>query len=531
MLNLFARSLIVLSLLFGLLFAVLMAIGTYFNVSPAFSFIVAIFVVFLQYLASPFIIDWIYRIRWCTLDEAGPEFAKFVHWVCSQKNISIPKFGIIEDGNPNAFCYGHFPRDARLIVTTGLLNILDTDEKNAVVAHELGHIVHWDFAIMTLAAVVPLVLYLVFRYSRIAQNKSRKEVAQLALVVMVTSYIAYIASQFIVLFLSRVREYYADQFSAQVTKKPNLLATALVKIAYGLARAPVDENEKSHTEKLTAARTFGIFDPKTANALAISAASAGTFSANSITEAMKWDLWNPWAMVYELSSTHPLPAKRIKMLELYSQKFGEVPKLQFRDIQQESYWDEFLIDLIASKLVVVGIAIGGLVAYILGLKEISQIIGMLFLSGGIGYLYQLNFFYPSKEFPEKEVSSLVREVKVSGIRSIPSALTGKIIGRGIPGLIFSEDIVLQTQTGFIYLDYRQPLRFLETLFGILKVDQLIGMNATVIGWYRRAPHPFFEVRDIHLENGKHIRCYFSATKKLIGILAIVVGLILLVIGQ
>ena len=79
--------------------------------------------------------------------------------MCQERNIPRPRFGVIDDGNPNAFTFGHYPGNARLVVTRGLLQMLDPQEVQAVVGHEMGHIAHWDFVVMTIAAVVPLVMY------------------------------------------------------------------------------------------------------------------------------------------------------------------------------------------------------------------------------------------------------------------------------------------------------------------------------------------------------------------------------------
>lgn len=66
--------------------------------------------------------------------------------------------------------------------------------------------------------------------------------------------------------------------------------------------------------------------------------------------------------------------------------------------------------------------------------------------------------YPQGRFPERSVASLVTEMKVSGVRSAPCTLKGKIIGRGVPGLFWSEDLVIQDDTGFVVLDYRPHTR-------------------------------------------------------------------------
>ncbi|MHA2216268.1 MAG: M48 family metalloprotease, partial [Candidatus Hodarchaeales archaeon] len=96
---------------------------------------------------------------------------------------------------------------------------------------------------MTVAAAIPLMLYSFYqglmtyaRFSRISGGKDEQKVGAIAIVAAIGAFIAYMISQYIVLFLSRVREYYADSFSAEATGQPGALSRALVKIAYGMVK-------------------------------------------------------------------------------------------------------------------------------------------------------------------------------------------------------------------------------------------------------------------------------------------------------
>jgi Zn-dependent protease with chaperone function len=149
----------------------------------------------------------------------------------------MPRIGVIRSDSPNAFTFGQFPGDARVVVTTGLIRILDTEETNAVLAHEMGHLEHWDFVVMTVAALAPMLLYQLYRASlRVNQSGGGGDNQNKAPFVAEISYLCYLLSQFLVLLLSRTREYYADRYAARVTRTPNALASALVKIVYGMAR-------------------------------------------------------------------------------------------------------------------------------------------------------------------------------------------------------------------------------------------------------------------------------------------------------
>jgi heat shock protein HtpX len=507
MLNLILRSFLVLALLFGLLFGIGMAVIVYVDLPVMVAVLFALAILLLQYALGPTIIQWIYKIEWRQVKDVDPQMAEFVGRVTAERNIPEPRFGVIQDGNPNAFTFGHYPGNARLVVTSGLLDLLDPDERNAVVAHELGHIAHWDFVVMTMAAAVPLILYVVYITMRRAGRK--RDRGGYAALIGLLSFIAYIVSQYIVLLLSRVREYYADQFAGDVTHKPDALSTALVKIAYGLARAPKEEGKKDDT-RMVAARALGIFDPKVAQSLALASAGHGAVSAQSMESAMKWDLWNPWAGFYELASSHPLPAKRIRALEKQTQAMGGIPRFSFRAVQPESYWDEFLVDLFINYLpfigLLVGIAIFAVLNLALGLS--IGIVGTVLFAISAGWWFKRRFSYRYKFDEKQTVEDLIEKIKVSRVRSIPCMIKGKIIGRGVPGLFYSEDLVMQDDTGFIILDYRQPIRLFEILFGWIKAEKLVGLQGEAVGWYRRAPRPYFEMRQLRLENGEAIKSYF-----------------------
>jgi Zn-dependent protease with chaperone function len=529
MVNLFLRSTLVLALLFGLLFAVGMMAVAYFDLPIGVAVAFALGALALQYLIGPYIIQWIYKIRWIGPERVSPELGRFIEEACDHRKLPVPRFGVIDDGNPNAFTFGHYPGDARLVVTRGLIEMLDPAEVNAVVGHELGHIAHWDFVVMTVAAAIPLLLYVISRFAwgaRQGRRRRSKGGGYVALVGLV-AYVAYIVSQYIVLLLSRVREYYADRFSGEVTGQPDSLARALVKIAYGLARAPQGGVKKDNA-RMVAGRAFGIFDPKAAQALALSGAGTGAVSTAAMTDAMRWDLWNPWARWYEFSSSHPLAAKRIRALEKQSEAYNQMPSFSFRAEQPESYWDEFLVDFALNSLSGLGFLIGAGVALAgisAGLPLAGVSVGLL--TWGSTWWLKRRFFYPSDLSQPRTVSELVSEVKVSRVRAVPGELRGHIIGKGIPGLYWSEDLVLQDQSGYIVLDYRQPAQLWETLFGLLRADSLIGAKGKARGWFRRAPRPVFELRELELESGRVIKTYVYPLGEVVNYAVLALGVLAL----
>jgi len=164
--------------------------------------------------------------------------------------------------------------------------------------------------------------------------------------------------------------------------------------------------------------------------------------------------------------------------------------------------------------------------------QMNWLYGVACAVTGFFMLLKLGFSYPSEAFPEMSVSSLLRKVKVSTVRGIPCTLEGKIVGRGVPGLIWSEDFVLQDETGIIFLDYRQPLRVWEFLFGLMRSQELQNADVQIKGWYRRSPVPYIELKTLRTA-GKSRECYVYTIKAVTAYLMLIGGLaasILLLLG-
>ena len=514
MTGLLGISIITCAVLYGLLAAIMVAVCIIAEVPLFWAFVVVIAVILIQFLISPFITDltqkWFYKTKFDV--EVPPYLRDFIQKVCNEKNMKYPRIGFIDDGAPNAFTYGHTKNDARVVLTRGIFDLLTEDEVKAVVAHELGHAVHYDMLVMTMVQVVPMVLYAVYDICFEAAKDSSgdsKENGAVAIVGMV-AFVLYVIVQYVILLLSRVREYYADEFSAQVTRDPNALASALVNIGFGLST-----REKSAEAKgsASAPSTLGIFDSKSSKSLVVNCYRDGKIEAAGIKNAMKWELWNVWAMFYELGSTHPLTSKRIKRLGDLAEQMGQRPLVKFDLQKPESYVDDFLrevfIDIMPWLGFVACLVVGGIMAATS--SSATQYIGFIVMISSVAVGLVLSclkylFTHPRNNYHEANVAGLLGEVKVSMVKSIPAMLTGTIIGRGDPGCIFSEDFVIQDRTGILFLDYNQPLWIINKVFALFKSHKYINSQVTVKGWYRRNMVPFFELYSMTVD-GQEKKCY------------------------
>lgn len=148
-----------------------------------------------------------------------------------------PKVGISQLAMPNAFAFGRTRRDGRVCVTRGILNLLSKDELRVVLGHELAHIKHRDMAIITVLSAIPLMLYwLAWTTMWGGMLGGRRQGGGYAALIGIGAFLLYFITNLLVLYGSRIREYYADLDSVRLGIMPHHLATALYKLVYGNAR-------------------------------------------------------------------------------------------------------------------------------------------------------------------------------------------------------------------------------------------------------------------------------------------------------
>lgn len=507
--NVMRSALTALGLMFGLLFAAATAIVWYLGFSLSLGLVVALVTVALQYLLGPYIISLIYKITFDLPENLlEADVREFITKVCADYKLTYPAVGLIEDGNPNAFVYGHFKWDARLVVTRGLLDILNEEEQKAVIAHELGHIKNNDFILMSIVSLIPLILYQIYAWT----NKGNKE--NFVYWVGLGAYAAYIFSQYFVLAFSRIREYCADNFSLRVMGSGEALKSALIKIAYGFT--------KDKSGKMLKASTIGIANAAQSEAFLLLNFKNRNEDSGSYRKLMNWDTRSVWGKWFEVNSTHPLTAKRILALSEDNITLNRPEIKQYLQFFSEAFIK--LMPWIALAVIAVlnaaELEASGILRTAWTIVR-NQPVSLLILGATI----LLSFYYTyGSNFSPCSIEELLLRDDASPVKGIPAIVKGKIIGRGIPGLFWSEDLVVDDGTGIILVDYKQPFRFLEILFGFLIVDEITQKDAEVIGWYRRSNKPYFTCKYIVVDGKKYVSYVYILTKML-GYALIAAGLV------
>jgi heat shock protein HtpX len=307
--------------LVAFIFAIfLSAIMLILNFPLLYALIGTILFILLQYLIGPTIVESTTHLRYLQPDE-NPWLESIVKELVDKSGIPMPKLAIVPEDTPNAFAFGRTARSATLAVHEGLLTKLNQDEVKGVIGHELGHIRHKDYIVMTLLSALPLLAYIIargtwlaVRFSRGGRGKGGASAKAAILGVAAISYIVYIVSLFCVMRLSRLREHYADAYSAYVTRAPRSLESALAKITYGLSLSD---------KPPSGARPFYIGDPAMAKQeiqpimekkQEYDLDKDGVLDERELELAMEKEAKSAWAKINTWFATHPPTFRRILLL-------------------------------------------------------------------------------------------------------------------------------------------------------------------------------------------------------------------------
>ena len=173
--------------------------------------------------------------------QSAPEFYGLVEQLAGNAGLPMPKVYIMENDQPNAFATGRNPEHAAVAATTGLLNMLTTEEIAGVMAHELGHVKNRDILIMTLTATIAGAIGLLAQFGMFFGGRGEDRPNPLIMIAMMI--LAPMAAGLVQMAISRSREYQADRLGAQICGHPLWLAQALKKISGMAAHIPNEAAE------------------------------------------------------------------------------------------------------------------------------------------------------------------------------------------------------------------------------------------------------------------------------------------------
>jgi heat shock protein HtpX len=314
------RMYILTAVLFAIIYAVISIISYSLGIHDfSFYLIVSIVMMIIQYLIGPKLVEWSMRVRYIKEDEY-PELHDMVKSLAASAGLPKPRIGIAAIAIPNAFAFGRTRRDGRICVTEGIMKLLDKDELRAVLGHEMTHIKNMDVLTITMLSVIPMILYrIAWQFLFYGDRRDRSQGS--AAIVGLVAFIFYFLTNLLVLYASRIREYFADRGAVELGNKPANLASALYKLVYGSARMP-----KEALKDAEGLKAFFANDPSRAlkelkDLRSLDIDKSGTISESELAalQSKEIDL-NFGDKIMELLSTHPNMLKRIKRLSGWDRK-------------------------------------------------------------------------------------------------------------------------------------------------------------------------------------------------------------------
>jgi heat shock protein HtpX len=254
-----ARMLLTLFLL-GLVYAVLVGVLVASGAGAVTIAVIAGGLFLVQYFTSDKIALLSMGARVVSPQEA-PRLHALIERLCIQANLPKPRVAVADTPMPNAFAIGRSPKTATVCATTGILDLLDDGELEAVLGHELTHVQNRDVLVMTIASffasIAAFIVQMGFWFGGAFDNRDNNNGPAFIVVILVSAAV-YVISWLLLQALSRYREFSADRGSAIITGRPSALISALLKIDGGMNQIPQRDLRAANGELAA----FYIFPPK-----------------------------------------------------------------------------------------------------------------------------------------------------------------------------------------------------------------------------------------------------------------------------
>lgn len=445
----------------------------------------------------------------------SPEAAMLLRTHCHRRQWPFPTLWKLPTEVPLIFSYGWLPRNARLVISEGLLTQLEADEIAALVGYEVAH---WGSGYWPLLSAQGLLLQLFHQiYWQLALwgNQQPKKLRLAAGVLANLSYSLFWLIRLPALWIARLRTYYGDRTATELTGNPNGLARALLKLSSGLA-ASVERQQ--YTPAVI--ESVALLLPVSADL-----ARYRLYGDLPLDQLFAWDGLNPMRSWMSLSDAHPPLGDRLTLLTAYAQHWQlEHPQMQAavlsrrRKALSSQDWSGLIAQgtpffgLIFGLIVGIGLWLVGALA--IGLnqpaldwmyKDRGLFLCCLLMGFGIGNLLRINRFFPDllpDMPPSDDLSQRLSAPNLLPVSSLPTKLSGVLIGR--PGLAnwLGQDLLLKTSCGLLRLHFFSIVGPLGNALPGQTPIPLIGQSIQVQGWFRRGNQPWLDIDKIRSSHQK-----------------------------
>ena len=504
-------------------------------------------------IASPWL--WDILLRFATdrksfslnaLRPISAEAATLISQRCRQRRWPLPKLWKLSTDIPLIFSYGWLPRNARLVISEGLLAQLEADEIAALAVYEMAQWKRLYWPILSACGLVLQLFHQVYWQLALWGNRQSKLLNLAAGVLSTMSYSLFWLLRIPIIWIARVRTYYGDRTACEITGNPNGLIRALGKVSFGLAKSV---ETQGYTPALI--ESAAVLIP-----VAPDLARYQLYGRYSLSELYAWDSLNPVRDWMSLPDLHPPLGDRISLISAYAQHWkldAEISlqpslnrpnkKSKRRGLSRQNW-----LRLLSQGTPYFGLAVGLLVGIILwGVGAIGEKLDWPFfawmyqdaglfqccilLSAGIGIVLRINRFFPDLSFNtpfSTDWPYWLSETELLPVESVPTSLAGTIIGR--PGLAnwLGQDLLLKTADGLLKLHFFSAAGPFGNFLRLGERPAVpIGQSVQLLGWFRRGNVPWVDVDRVRLGNGLIISAAHPIFSLAIAIILVGSGLWLL----
>ncbi|MEH2183543.1 M48 family metalloprotease [Nostoc sp.] len=442
------------------------------------------------------------------LNTHSREAVRVLQRCCQQRHWPLPKLRILPTATPIILTYGSLPRNARIVVSQGLLEQLADDEIAIIYATQLGHIAHWDFAVMSLLLLVTLPTHKLYQQVSELGDKISAKIWRWPVTILASLiYGIWCLLTGTALWLSRLRLYYSDRVAAEITGNPNALIRALLKIAIGIA---ADIQKQEHTSWQL--ESLNLLTPVSYQ----QSLSLGTIASNlSFESFLKWDIANPYGRWFTINNSHPLMGDRLERLCQIARHWHLDTELHFANEPSKVKPQSFLLQIAPWLGIPLGLLFAAFVwltwqlafaLKFLNLKWIyedwSFITGCLLIGFSIGTVMRINSFFPDIKpatvQTDDSLPNLLSDPSALPIDSVSVRLVGKLLGRQGTSNSLAQDLILQSSAGLVKLHH------ISWLGQSVNHQDLIGRQIIVTGWFRRGATLWIDIQTLETQSGKTI---------------------------
>jgi Zn-dependent protease with chaperone function len=499
----------------------------------------------ITFVAAPFFLGFVlkqvYRMQPLSIARLGqisPEAQRRVQSYCQQASLPLPQFGLLPQAAPIALTYGTTAKNARIVLSQGLLDQLSDAEIAAVCSGEVRHIHPLNMGLITWILALLQVPYLGYgltaqladRLGAWGQKQSHRALEVLAGVgvyglALVSSigYISFTTLRWMGLWFTRQRSRLADHTAANLTGNPNAQARALLKIAYGISQdLQIQRQTDFALEGLELAMPVGYRQAATVGSL---------LGVMPVESALAWDWSNGQRHYLSLNNSQALLGDRLARLMQYAQQWQLPPELDMRvyaecqaNCQSPTGWQLMMTGLpfwgaaIGYGLALLGWAIAWM-GFWVGWRQVAWLgsdfrpmYAFPLIGFGIGTLLRFNQYFPDlpsawlRRSPETlgDLATIVQDPIALPHRTSPTALTGQLLGRSGVANWLCQDLWLKSDRDvLVRLHYPSALGWLSN-FGWAenRASDWLGQAVLAAGWLRRGATPWMDVERLRNDSGK-----------------------------